>query len=1317
MNQLKQESSQLGLHYFCSLGRSRDLIDQCLLYRNCINNQDMNGDTPLHHFIRSSCENDLVEGIKILILSGSDLKMQNKYQRNALFELFLRKSQNVKIIDFHKLVELFQKFGSELFVTDVDNQNSFILYCQPESIQLESLKMFLKLGLDPNKLNDNNETPFIKYLQKVIINDFDAESNNFIEAFKYFFKYGANPMLKDRKGNTALHTIFEKYGFDPMFNHEIFCDILDLFLKNGADPLSLNRNERTPYEILLQKAFSKRDPKILDYIEILLENRGFDINWTDNYNNNTLHYFFQYYVHQNMNGKSKKNNNENENENENDDNDNDGLNILGSLIKHDLNLNLQSKEHGYILEMILSQNMNMELYYYFHMLIRNEVMLNIVCQDGHYLLQLLFEKEQNSQNPKEKKNLKKIILKIISSQEDLGLNTNLLAKYFWTCCENQIKKIGPWIKAFRFYKIDFNYYDPEEKTTSLHRLCKNPKLYLSDIINLANYQPLSLTKKNHLEETAFHIFCTNLSVPFNKQMVQNCQQFSQISHFKDKNGKEAMERYLNKQVNLTLTECKVILHSSLFSKTNIQIYQKLIFLICTQPDLDSIFRVIEELTYKYLNKKFNFRDSFGDTILHKLVMNKAIYQNIEQFLKFLDLDASLLNTPNHNNQTPCHLIFSHCPEQFIHHILQRKPNLGILDFNSETPPSLLVRNKNTLSSNLLVELFRKGIDPNLKIPEHGTLFHFFITLKPKISYIFQILVTKFNSLSVKNNKNQNVLHLLHNLNRGLMKILEIWIQKGGKLNETDQEGNTFLHLLCKDPERNLPIIKFLIMCFRNRNYYHRINHNKNEEKEKQNIINLKQNNNYNTNGNNWNLNLANNQSQTPLHIICCSNFKDHLQIIKLFAENGANFLVQDKKNKTPIDYFYERNPFNNIELIKYFLKHGIHPKDIYFGKKNLWHHLFHRSIPNSNLLLDYLLTLNFDLNLVDKKKKNPLHYLGKLEKVEPEMLKRLLDLKCNLNQKSLKNKSPMNSLIVNCVLNVEILNLIIKYGGDVNTKFRIKKNSKSRIAKSTYLITYCLKNNFDVEIIHRILQSGAYVKQEVTGKDECGLIFRKYDYERFILEKFTLDYQQKFSNDFEKFYESGLFADFTIKEQKAHKFLLELRTGKKIQDIKNVLQNYSKEEIKIFFKWIYSDKVEDKQVVEEINFLLDIENYKIKKLVRDLTKLYLERSISHDLVLISKENNKIYVHKFILMARSKLFRELFDCIDSNQKTLKLQKSYDPKTLQILIKYFYLGIIDPNDMEKNYEGIPNLLDAMEYFQMDKETNSQYILDNFCTQVIL
>ncbi|KAJ6250081.1 hypothetical protein M0813_16343 [Anaeramoeba flamelloides] len=95
---------------------------------------------------------------------------------------------------------------------------------------------------------------------------------------------------------------------------------------------------------------------------------------------------------------------------------------------------------------------------------------------------------------------------------------------------------------------------------------------------------------------------------------------------------------------------------------------------------------------------------------------------------------------------------------------------------------------------------------------------------------------------------------------------------------------------------------------------------------------------------------------------------------------------------------------------------------------------------------------------------------------------------------------------------------------------------------------------------------------------------------------------------------------------------------------------------------------------------------------------------------------KIPIHKLILIARSRLFRDMFDNLNEKEKNINQIKDYTGKSyesLQILIKYFYTNTIElPSD--NNYYDTElikdELHDTIEYYQLNINSNFIEELNN-------
>ncbi|KAJ3427999.1 hypothetical protein M0812_25630 [Anaeramoeba flamelloides] len=219
------------------------------------------------------------------------------------------------------------------------------------------------------------------------------------------------------------------------------------------------------------------------------------------------------------------------------------------------------------------------------------------------------------------------------------------------------------------------------------------------------------------------------------------------------------------------------------------------------------------------------------------------------------------------------------------------------------------------------------------------------------------------------------------------------------------------------------------------------------------------------------------------------------------------------------------------------------------------------------------------------------------------------------------------------------------------------------------------------------------------------------------------------AKDFLNLYESQEFTDFEINGFKIHKYFVEFRLDSSIEKIQQILKKYSKEETNIFLIWLYSGLRRNSQLVNTICSQFGIQKPELKKLKDDLKKLYKEEETKDFKILVQDvddlddENEyededdayfeEIPVHKFILLARSGLFRELFKNISKKENEISNSvKDYSKKSiesLEILIRYFY-----NDDIELTADDDPQLVfdelsDAAEYYQLSENNNFNSLLE--------
>ncbi|KAJ6233645.1 btk-binding protein-related [Anaeramoeba flamelloides] len=239
-----------------------------------------------------------------------------------------------------------------------------------------------------------------------------------------------------------------------------------------------------------------------------------------------------------------------------------------------------------------------------------------------------------------------------------------------------------------------------------------------------------------------------------------------------------------------------------------------------------------------------------------------------------------------------------------------------------------------------------------------------------------------------------------------------------------------------------------------------------------------------------------------------------------------------------------------------------------------------------------------------------------------------------------------------------------------------------------------------------------------------------------------LDFNNTLSQDLALLFESKKFCDCEIgrigNQIPVHKALVEFRTKLTIEQIQKKLfgekSTINKEQTLGFLKWVYCDEISDSEKLEQtfkllqLTFPPSVDN----TLEKDIARLYKDDDSKDFKILAKIEDDKtdenkedkdedkkekgkeedkkgnyqeIPVHKFILLARSGLFRSMFDYVNEKDNTNKVQ-DYTRKSiesLEILIKYFYTDSIELTTDQDPELIVEELSDAVEYYQLNEQCN--------------
>ncbi|KAJ6232198.1 hypothetical protein M0813_05117 [Anaeramoeba flamelloides] len=234
-----------------------------------------------------------------------------------------------------------------------------------------------------------------------------------------------------------------------------------------------------------------------------------------------------------------------------------------------------------------------------------------------------------------------------------------------------------------------------------------------------------------------------------------------------------------------------------------------------------------------------------------------------------------------------------------------------------------------------------------------------------------------------------------------------------------------------------------------------------------------------------------------------------------------------------------------------------------------------------------------------------------------------------------------------------------------------------------------------------------YMLDVVSGSFQCYFLF---NYENYIVT----DVKNLFAKHTE-------FSDFSLlNEIKTFKSIIECRTRKKFDQVKDILESFNIDQVKEWLKWCHKSENHQSELTNEIFEKLGITNPHERTIQDDLLWLYSQEDTKDFRILIkdqddddddyddnenndeddSEEDNyeEIPIHKTILIARSGLFREMFKNITEKSNSVKDFSGKSIESLEIFFQFLYTDKIELTADNDPQLIADDLADAAEYYQL-------------------
>ncbi|KAJ3435830.1 ankyrin repeat-containing protein [Anaeramoeba flamelloides] len=659
-----------------------------------------------------------------------------------------------------------------------------------------------------------------------------------------------------------------------------------------------------------------------------------------------------------------------------------------------------------------------------------------------------------------------------------------------------------------------------------------------------------------------------------------------------------------------------------------------------------------------------------------------------------------------------------CNLEIIQLLLTAGANPNSQDHQGDTPLTCLCH-RNEIDLDIVVELINNGADVNHTNERFkGGLMLDLIKRMKKVSLTFIkfFVETAKIDLSLENSEGQTVLHYLCKSKKGIdYNIVQYLIKNGADINYEStkaSDNRTPFFLACENPKIGWDDLKKLITKFHG------------------------------------DLLFVDSSSRKNCFLAYCSRTTNiELKAIKYLSKKKLikDINVTDKNGLSALHHICKANTVD-LSVYKYVLgklNADINLKD--HTKKTPLHYLcFSRHIDPK--ILEFLLSQKIkDINCVDYRKNSALLLLlGNYYGLNFQNVELLINAGSNVNLKNLDKMNGMHCACRNPGVTIDTLELLIQknvkywefdtYG---RNPFLCALSYLPRISLIKYLLEFtkninhldstgrnCIhyviqsvqRNNTKrgiqriLQILEFLIENGA----ETSIKGKNNQMPKDISANERLIKKLLL-FNPSYANDFQNLFKYKQFTNETINNIPIHKSILFART--KISDIgkiKDLLKSFDTKEIKIFLKWAYGYNILSNknhyQMIKPIFKQLGIENPEKHHFKKDLINYY--DSSEKDFILLVKKK-KIKVHKIFLMARSKLFRDMFENTQTTEKAIHDYSDKPYGTIKLFINFLYQDHLKMKQLNKKI--VEDLHEMIEYYQLNKKSKLKYYLSKYIENI--
>ena len=281
----------------------QDIVSILLKYRANVNSEDNHGETPLHRLLggRRSRSHDDPNSVQLLLKHGAAVNRRDQNNQTPfLLSITLGQFRAARIL---------LEYGADPIVENNNRKSPWHLLSESwiydEDEVLDHAQFLLKLGVEVNRWDKNNETPLhlvIRRNQPKLAEfllehgaDVNAENNQgmtplcvlptswifdegaILDLALLLLKHGAKVNGRDKANQTPLHLSIRNNQFS----------LAGILLEHAADANVENNQGMTPLHTLAESD-TKDERNILNIMQLLLNN-GAELNIRDTDNETPLH--------------------------------------------------------------------------------------------------------------------------------------------------------------------------------------------------------------------------------------------------------------------------------------------------------------------------------------------------------------------------------------------------------------------------------------------------------------------------------------------------------------------------------------------------------------------------------------------------------------------------------------------------------------------------------------------------------------------------------------------------------------------------------------------------------------------------------------------------------------------------------------------------------------------------------------------------------------------------------------------------------------------------------------------------------------------